>query len=220
MKRSRILCLVALAGLLLLSGCGGKGSGDDFVTTRLEATIDRDALLLAARDVVGYVVPMDAVRTRQEELTSARLAFPELKDIHAASAYNGHELHFAISHDAPWLGRWKSGVLTTGVRELDELFQQYDAKSVTFLHDDGDQSWFNVTFDTYLRANRAAGLFFGKSDALRITSTVSVSGGTTDIRYELVAPNITRMTFTKGETVTVLEKEGTGNWTKKTDLPL
>jgi hypothetical protein len=191
MKRSRTLCLVALAGMLLLSGCGGKGSGDNIVTTRLEATIDRDALLLAARDVEGYVVPMDAVRTREGELAGA-----------------------------PWLPSWKSGILTTGVRELDDIFQQYDAKSVTFLHDDGDQSWFNVTFETYLRANRAAGLFFGKSDALRITSTVSVSGGTTDIRYELVAPNTTRLTFTKGETVTVLEKAGTGSWTKKTDTPL
>lgn len=215
MRHSNKLYLLVLASILLLAGCGGKGSGDDIVTIRTESTVDRDAILLAARDVEGYVVPMDAVRSRESELAAARAAFPEIKDIRANATYNGHELHFAISNTAPWFTNWKSGTLTTGVREIDDIFQQYDAKSVTFLNEDGDQSWFNVTFDTYLRANRAAGLFFGKSEALRVASTVSMPNVGSDIRYELIEPNITRLTFTKGETTTVLEKIGTGSWAKK-----
>jgi hypothetical protein len=215
MGRAPILCFLALAGALFLPGCGGRGSGEDYVTTRSEANLDRDALLLAARDVEGYVVPLQIVQSRQSELAAARAAFPEFATTHATATYNGHELHFAVSNDAPWLASWKSGTLTTGVREIDDILQQYNAKSVTFLNEDGDQSWFNVTFDTYLRANRAAGLFFGKSAALRVASTVSMPSSETDIRYERVDPNLTRMTFISGESVTVLEKTGSGRWTKK-----
>jgi hypothetical protein len=215
MGRAPILCFLALAGALFLPGCGGRGSGEDYVTTRSEANLDRDALLLAARDVEGYVVPLQIVQSRQSELAAARAAFPELATTHANATYNGHQLHFAVSNEAPWLAGWKSGTLTTGVREIDDILQQYNAKSVTFLNEDGDQSWFNVTFDTYLRANRAAGLFFGKSAALRVASTVSMPNTGSDIRYELIDPNITRLTFTKDEITTVIEKIGKGSWIKK-----
>lgn len=215
MRRSHWLCFLTLASALVLPACGGRGSGEDYVTTRSEATLDRDALLLAARDTEGYVVPIALVRSRETTLAEARRAFPELAPLHTAPAYNGHELHFALSNDCPWLASWKSGVLTTGIAEIDKLFQQYNAQSVRFLNEEGDQSWFKVTFETYLRANRAAGLFFGKSDALRIASTVSVSHDSTDIRYEQPDTNTHRLTFISGETETVLEKVGGGAWVKK-----
>jgi hypothetical protein len=86
---------------------------------------------------------------------------------------------------------------------------------VRFLNEDGDQSWFAVTFETYLRANRAAGLFFGKSDFLRIASTVSPPHSETNIRYEFVEPGTTRLIFTSGDTDTIVEKTGSSSWEKK-----
>ena len=220
MGRSKGILLALTLGLLVLPGCGGRGSGEEIVTTRSETKLDPDALLLAAQQVIGYVVPVQAVRDRDSELRSARQAFPELSDIHAASAFSPHELHFAISNTAPWLASWKAGKLSTGIGELDTIFQDFDAKTVRFLHEDGDQSWFSVTFDTYLRANRAAGLFFGKSDSLRITSTVSNPTSETNIFYEFVQPDITRLIFIKGETTITLQKTGTGSWTKQTSPTL
>lgn len=216
MGRSKGTLLTLIVGLLLLPGCGGRSSEEEIVTTRSEATLDPDALLLAAQHVTGYVVPIQTVRDRESELRSARQAFPELGEIRAASPFDPHELHFAISNSAPWLANWKAGKLATGIGELDTLFQDFDAKTVRFLNEDGDQSWFSVTFDTYLRANRAAGLFFGKSDALRITSTVSKPTSESNIYYEFAQPNITRLIFIQGETTTTLEKIGTGSWVKKT----
>ena len=215
MGRSKTVFLTLLLGLLLLPGCGGRGSGEEIVTTRSEISLDPDALLLAAREVEGYVVPVQVAHDRDKELRSARAAFPEIKDIHATSTYKPHELHFAIGNDAPWLASWKAGQLATGLRELDQTFQEFDATTVKFLHEDGDQSWFAVTFDTYLRANRAAGLFFGKSDSLRIASTVSPPSSETDIQYEFAEPETTRLTFTSGESTTVLERVGSGSWVKK-----
>jgi hypothetical protein len=220
MGRSKGILLALVFGLLLLSGCGGRGSGEEIVTTRSEATLDPDALLLAAQHVTGYVVPVQTVRDREGELRSARQAFPEIGDVHAAPPFNPHELHFAISNAAPWRESWKAGKLATGIGELDTLFQDFDAKTVRFLNEDGDQSWFAVTFDTYLRANRAAGLFFGKSDALRVTSTVSNPTSENNIFYEFMAPNVTRLIFVQGETTTTLEKTGSGSWVKQTSASL
>ena len=214
MGRSKTLFMTLVVGLCLLSGCGGHGSGDDIVTTRSEASLDPDALLIAARSVQGYVVPVQSVRDRDSELRSARQAFPDLKDIHAAPSFNAHELHFAISNDAPWFSSWKVGKLSTGVRDLDTVFEEFDATTVRLLNQDGDQSWFAVTFDTYLRANRAAGLFFGKSDFLRIASIVSAPSSPTDIQYEAIAPSTTRLTFVVGETNTIVERTGKGTWSK------
>ncbi len=210
-----MLCLVLMLGLLLVAGCGGRGSGEEIVTTRSEIGLDPDAIILAAREVEGYVVPIQTAQDRHKELRSARTAFPNLADIRAHATYKGHELHFAIGNDAPWLASWKAGQLATGVSELDNVFQDFDATKVSFLHEDGDQSWFSVTFDTYLRANRAAGLFFGKSESLRITSTVSPPSSETDIQYEFTAPETTRLIFTSGETTTILERVGSGSWVKK-----
>ena len=72
-----------------------------------------------------------------------------------------------------------------------------------------------MTFDTYLRAHRAAGLFIGLSASLRIASAVSVSSGDTDIRYEQPTASLTRLTFVRGETTITVEKNGTDSWTKK-----
>ena len=218
MGRSKTIFVTLVVGLCLLSGCGGRGSGDDIVTTRSETSLDPDALLIAARSVQGYVVPMQAVRDRDSELRSARQAFPDMKDVHAAPSFNAHELHFAIGSDAPWLTSWKAGKLSTGVSDLDAIFQEFGAKTVQFLNQDGDQSWFAVTFDTYLRANRAAGLFFGKSEALRIASIVSAPRSNTDIQYEAIAPSTTRLTFIVGDTTTVLERTGKGSWDKKSPV--
>jgi hypothetical protein len=214
MGRSKTFFVTLVVALCLFSGCGGRSSGDDIVTTRSETSLDPDALLIAARSVQGYVVPIQAVRDRDSELRSARQAFPDLKEIHAAPSFNAYELHFAISNDAPWLSSWKAGKLATGVRDLDSVFEEFDANAVHFLNQDGDQSWFAVTFDTYLRANRAAGLFFGKSDFLRIASIVSAPSSTTDIYYETIAPSTTRLTFVVGEMSTVVERTGKGSWSK------
>lgn len=215
MGRSKTIFLALLASGFLVPGCGGRGSGEDFVTSRSESSLDPDAPLLAAREVGGYTVPLDVARSFDSTLRSVRHSFPELETIHAASAYNPHEIRFALSSDAPWIAQWKSGKLTTGIAELDTLFQDFGAKTVTFVRDEGDQSWFAVTFDTYLRAHRAAGLFIGKSAALRIASAVSASSTDTDIRYEQPTGDTTRLIFTRGETTITMEKTGSSSWTKK-----
>ncbi|WP_395145463.1 hypothetical protein [Armatimonas sp.] len=215
MGRSKTIFLALLASGFLLPGCGGRGSGEDFVTSRSETSLDPDAPLLAAREVASYTVPLDVARSFDSTLRTVRRSYPELETIHAASTYNPHEIHFALGSDAAWLAQWKAGTLTTGVAELDALLKDFGARTVAFVRDDGDQSWFTVTFDTYLRAHRAAGLFIGLSPSLRIASAVSVSSGDTDIRYEQPTASLTRLTFVRGETTITVEKNGTSSWTKK-----
>lgn len=212
------LCLV-----LFLFGCGGGGSrGDSVITRASEAKLDPDATILAAREVGGYVVPLSTAEGLNAELQRVRSAFPETVNIHARPFYDPHELHFALDEAAPWLAVWKAGRLNTEVKAIDELLKTFGAQSVQYLSDEGDQVWFSVTFDTYLRAHRAAGLFIGQSDALRIASIVEPKRllADTDIQYEVTndTPPITRMTFTQGEAETVFEKITGGVWKKKPAL--
>jgi len=212
----------ALLGLslLLAAGCGGGGSGGDTVLTRAnEASFDPDASILAAREVGGYVVPVATTRSLNELLRGLRMAFPETSTIHAYTSYDPHLLHFAIAKTAPWIATWKAGKLDTGIAELDSLLQEFGAQNVLYLNDDGDQAWFSITFNTYLRAHRAAGLFITKSTAIQIVSIVTPAfvASDTDITYEVTtdSPPVTRLTFLSGTTETLYERTGSGAWVKR-----
>ena len=225
MKRSG-LRVTALSLFLLIAGCGGGGGGetsaDAIITRSSEAKLDPDASILAAREVGGFVVPLTMAQTLSNELKRVRGAFPETVGVHAYAFYNPHELHFALDASAPWLAKWKAGQLSTGVAEIDDLLKSFGAQAVRYLSDEGDQVWFVVTFDTYLRAHRAAGLFVGKSAALRIASIVEPTAAltSTDIQYELTAdvPPITRLTFIQAGGETSFEKNSVGVWQKKPAL--
>lgn len=211
--------LLALGPLLLFFGCGGGGGGETVLTRANEARFDPDASILASREVGGYVVPVTTTQSLNDVLRGVRVAFPETSAIHAYTTYDPHTLHFAIDKTAPWIAAWKAGQLDTGVGEIDRQFHEFGAQSVAYLNDDGDQSWFAVTFNTYLRAHRAAGLFIGKSDSLRIVSIVTPPfvSSDTDITYEVTtdSPPLTRLTFTNGTTDTVYERTVSGSWTKR-----
>lgn len=211
-----------LCAFLLLAGCGGGGEGESILTRASEARFDRDATILASREVVGYVVPIPLTQSLHNELAQVRGEYPETASVHARAFYDPHELHFALAPSAPWLAAWKAGELATGIPELDAQFRTFNAQSVHLLSDEGDQLWFAVRFDTYLRANRAAGLFIGKSAAFRIVSVVEPPGkqGDTDIQYEQTTdtPPVLRLIFRQGESETVYEKTGRTGWTQK--LPL
>lgn len=211
----------ALLGLslLLAAGCGGGGGGDAILTRANESSFDPDARILASREVGGYVVPVTTAELLNKTLTEIRAAFPEVKTAHAYTTYDPHTLHFAVAKTAPWASAWKAGTLTTGVAELDVLLTDYHAQQVLFLSEDDDQLWFSLSFDTYLRAHRAAGLFIVTSSQIRIVSIVAPSfvSTETDLTYEVTtdSPPLTRITVTTDTTETIYERSSSGTWVKK-----
>ncbi|MGC4047713.1 MAG: hypothetical protein QM758_28300 [Armatimonas sp.] len=177
--------LPALAALLLL-GCGG-GGGTDYLTRETEATLDRDALVLASREATGLRIPLSLARQIDSELRDARAAFASLQTSHARQDSNPRVLHIIIAENAPWRATWESGQWRTGVAAIDEVLTPLNVASVRTVSVGDGRAIFDLTFDQWVRTKAVAFTLYDKSPAIQSVNLVPATEGTDtdDLAYSV-----------------------------------
>lgn len=137
-KRRSFLMAVAAAALLM-AGCGGSstsspGTGEDNITRATEGDFSESARILAAEEAnkTGDVwLSADVARRFDADLTTIRTASPAVNGVTAFPIYDLHKIVVAVSSDAPWLDKWRSGVITTGDPGLDGVLAEFGPDKVT-----------------------------------------------------------------------------------------
>ena len=205
-----------LTGLtVLLLGCGG-GGGSAVVTRDSEAGLNVDALILAARDVEGTLLPLSAARSLDGRLREARTTFPVLQSSHAALDFDPHSLHITVALDAPWRSAWDAGTWRTGVSPLDDSLAPLKPTAVAKLYESGTQAVYSLTFDAWMRSKAAAFTLYDKSPKIVSASVVPRIGGdpSDDLLYS-VDPNTNVPAFSTGGKI--YRKVGAG-WTEASSV--
>ena len=190
-----------LAFLTLLTGCGGGQT--EYVTRQEEASFDRDALVLAARDATGTRVPLSQlVRNLDSELRAARAAQPSLQAARANLDYDPHKVRVTILPDAPWQASWEAGTWRTGVGEIDGVLDPLRPTGVSKRSTIDGKITYEFTFGTWIRAKAVAYSLYNQHPSITQASVVppTEDPGSDDLSYEVDSASREPQFSTQGAT--------------------
>lgn len=164
---------------LILVGCGGGGGGD-FLTRETEATMDRDALALAARESTGMQVSLSLAKRINQELKEARNAFSALNTAHVRVENNPRVIRCILYNNAPWLPAWESGEWRTGIATIDDVLRPLHVASVRKVSVGEGTTVFELTFSQWVRTKAVAFSLYDKSPAIQLISLMPATDNTGD----------------------------------------